>query len=674
MIKSKKLLFRLITLTLGVVMAFSMAACGDNGDNNSDIGGTSGNPNANIKVEDPKGTITTDTSIWDLPLNAVHEINVRKNMKDFIVNGTSEYKIVYSENTYSEAQYAAEELKTFLKESTGCELPVVSDAGLSYNANAKYISVGETSLLKAAGITVDKATLGTEGYRIKSKDNSVFLVGGGAKGTLYSAYGFLEQEIALEVYAEGEIYYEKNPTLKLHDFDVTDVPDFEYRMCQGGASWNNTALRYLMRFDHEVRDPIWMGPDNVNWHNTLHWMPKAKYQAAHPKWYMDNGADVCFNAHGDEAEAEAFLDEFMNNFIKVINANPDCENVTITQMDHNTWCSCAACEAEKAHYGTNAGTIVKFCNKVSERLEQYFKANNIDRRINICFFAYQKTTAAPVIKNDKGEYVPIDDEVICRDNVCCYYAPILAAYLYGFNEPENWNFLETMEKWATLSKKMYLWIYHVNFSNGFTPYNAISSMQSTYIVLKNHGCHYLYDQGWCGEANMSGWDRLRAYLVSKLSWNVKADYRQLVNDFMEHYYKNAAGAMKKAFDLYETWFAYLRNEVKVEGSYTSSTLFNKDNFTKGFVDGMLACFDEAYAAIEPLKDTDAVLYDTLKNRICLETLQYRYLNIEYHKNYYTEEELLEMKQAFQNDVRYVGLTKANESQGIDVLYKSWGIQ
>ena len=132
--------------------------------------------------------------------------------------------------------------------------------------------------------------------------------------------------------------------------------------------------------------------------------------------------------------------------------------------------------------------------------------------------------------------------------------------------------------------------------------------------------------------------------------------------------------MKKAFDLYETWFAYLRNEVKVEGSYTSSTLFNKDNFTKGFVDGMLACFDEAYAAIEPLKDTDAVLYDTLKNRICLETLQYRYLNIEYHKNYYTEEELLEMKQAFQNDVRYVGLTKANESQGIDVLYKSWGIQ
>lgn len=90
-------------------------------------------------------------------------------------------------------------MKTFLDLATGSNIQIVTDAGLSYDASKKYISVGDTALVKSAGITVDQKVLTRSGFRIVSKDNSVFLVGGGDFGTLYAAYEFLTQEIGFEV-------------------------------------------------------------------------------------------------------------------------------------------------------------------------------------------------------------------------------------------------------------------------------------------------------------------------------------------------------------------------------------------------------------------------------------------------------------------------------------------
>ena len=669
----KKILNKFLALSLVLLLSLSAFACQNCGNDTPNSGNA---PNVNEKPDDPKGTITPGSSITGLEFNTIHDIKVTPGTVDLVSNGNSEYKIVIPANTtLEEPEYAAKEIVTFIKQATEAEISIVTDEGLTYDASKKYISIGDTNLVEQAGITVNKSALSVSGYRIITKGNSVFLIGGGAKGTLYSAYCFLENEIDWEVYADNEIYFKTSNSLKLNNFDVTDVPDFEYRMATGGQNlWNNKTLRYRMRFEHEALDGIWMAPKNgYYWHNTLNWMPKDKYRNEHPLWYMDNGVDVCFNAHGNPAEKEAFYNEFMKNFIEVIEDNPTCQNITITQVDMNTWCSCNACLEEKNHYGTNAGTIVKFCNRVSDGLAKYFEENGIDRQVNICFFAYQQTTAAPVTKDANGKYVPIDDEVICRDNVYCYYAPIRAAFIYGFDDPKNSYFLETMEKWSVLAKHTYYWIYHVNFYDAFEPYNAISSIPATYKVLKHYGGNYLFDQGWGAQPAQTGWDYLRAYLTSKFSWNVNEDYQGLVRDFMDNYYKEAAEPMKKAFALYESWFDYLKKVKNVEGSYLSSTLFTKDNFTKGFVDGMLATFDEAYKAIEPLKTSNPAKYEMLYKRICIETIQYRYLNIEYHASSYTSSELLALKIAFKNDVKYLGITQCDESHSVDTLFKTWGI-
>lgn len=87
------------------------------------------------------------------------------------------------------------------------------------------------------------------------------------------------------------------------------------------------------------------------------------------------------------------------------------------------------------------------------------------------------TTNAPVIKNADGSYSPVDDSVVCRDNVCVFYAPIDADYSHSFYETENASFAETMDAWRALSDKLYLWLYSTNFHYYLYPFNSFNSMQ-----------------------------------------------------------------------------------------------------------------------------------------------------------------------------------------------------
>lgn len=659
----KKIFHKTIMLALSFIMALSaLTACKPN----------QGDSTGGIQMEEPKGTITPSNSLWDLELDTLHDVKVTAGTKDFIVNGQTDYQIVVPATILnSQTQLAANELKTFLDLATGSNIQIVTDAGLSYDASKKYISVGDTALVKSAGITVDQKVLTRSGFRIVSKDNSVFLVGGGDFGTLYAAYEFLTQEIGFEVYSQGEIYYKTEKTVKLHNFDVTDVPDIQYRMASTGWTMNGETIRNRMRLN--VDREVWMGPNNMTWHNTFTYIPPEKWKDSHPKWFSNDGTQLCFNAHGDQAEYDLFFEEFMKSFIDVIERNSTVENITITQQDISTWCTCSVCSAEKTKYGTDSAVIVKFCNKVSIALEEYFKENNIDRKINICFFAYHKTTEAPVSKDEKGNYVPIDDDVICRDNVYCFYAPIFADYLRGFNDEKNLSFTETMDKWCVIAPHMYLWIYATRFNDYLTPYNAIDSMQETYIVAKAHKVDYIYDQCQWNNAASSDWMNLRAYLQSKLQWNVKADKEQLTANFMENFYKDAAEPMAKAFDTYNAWFQYLTDVKNVPGSYTVTNAVTAENYPKGFIDGMLNLFDEAYAKIAYLQKANPMLYEQLYNRICTETLVYRYMNITYHSTYYTDVELLELKKSFKADAQRVGLTHNIEWQSIETLYTNWGV-
>ena len=610
-------------------------------------------------------------------LNVTHSINISKSNVNFVINGQSDYKILLpAKPQFEEVIFAAEEIKSFVFEATGADIEVIyenEDIVSNFNETSKFIVIGECELTNKILPDFDKKSLMRSGYKIFNQGKSVFLVGGGDFGTLYAAYEFLHHQIGFECYTSDEIAFDKVDSLKLCEFDITDIPDFTYRMSNVGEERRNSVFSKRMRMNSEsANGNIWMSPIRVPWHNTFGYLPPETYRVAHPKWYSDTGEQLCFYAHGDEMEYKALFDTFMKKFIEVIEANPKVDNITITQQDRDLWCECDACKADFEKYGTNAATIIKFCNKVSDTLADYFEKNGIERNINICFFAYHKTTNAPVIIDSQGQYKPIDSDVICRDNVYCFYAPIYADFIRPLSDPVNRIFADNMDKWFAVSKKMYLWIYSTHFNSYFSPMETTNAMQENYMFAKAHGVDYLFDQSQFNNGSSTDWIKLKAYLNSKLAWNVQADIEELTNGFFENYYKFASSEMRRVFDAYRDWFEKLKHEKNLPGGINDDMML-EEYCPKETLDMFLNMFEKAYESILFLKNENPELYSKLFDRICLETLVYRYYQIKVYSSYYSKDDVISMKEDFKNDVERLGIDRWYEMAEISKLWESWNI-
>jgi hypothetical protein len=191
-------------------------------------------------------------------------------------------------------------------------------------------------------------------------------------------------------------------------------------------------------------------------------------------------------------------------------------------------------------------------------------------------------------------------------------------------------------------------------------------MQSTYRYLYDKGAKYIFDQQQFNQVSGTDWYKLRGYLSSNLQWKIDSDQTELINNFFTHYYKDASAAMKRLFDEEMTWFAYLEEYHGYNGtvSYTESTLLKEEFWPQGLLEGWLAIIDEAYKAIEPLKVSNPSMYETLTQRIKLESLTFRFMQLELYDVYYSEMQVEEMKESFKRDCIELGVRQYAESVAI----------
>ena len=129
--------------------------------------------------------------------------------------------------------------------------------------------------------------------------------------------------------------------------------------------------------------------------------------------------------------------------------------------------------------------------------------------------------------------------------------------------------------------------------------------------------------------------------------------------------------MRQLFDEENTWFAYLAEEYGYDGNvgYTYSTLIREEYWPQGLIEGWLELIDKAYKAIEPLKTTDPALYEELKDRINLESLSFRFIQMELYSVYYSENDVNKMRESFKQDCRDLGVRSYKELLTLD---EYWG--
>lgn len=597
----------------------------------------------------------------------MHERTVSATDFDLVKDGTSDYIIVTAQNETNEAvKFAVEELRQNFYESTGVDLETKKDSEVTYSDSAKILSIGETSLLNKAGITLNKKELGRDGYIVQTKGTSVFMVGGSGDGTLFAVYGWLKEQLGYEYYAIDEIAIDKNVTNeKLLNVSLKDRPDFDYRLTNFGEAWFDDTVARRARFN--ASNSLWINFDgvvdgvqsSVAYHTSFNIVSPDVYKKAHPDWYSPDGKQLCFSR-----DPENLAKVVVERITQELDKYPDKNILTFTQQDSNTWCTCAKCTESLNKYGTNSATYILFMNRIAEDVTKWVEAKYPGREVLLAMFAYQQTEAAPVVKQG-NEYVPVDEKLRLHDNVALFYCPIFAEYYYDFNAEQNVNVAATLDKWCVLAKTIFAWTYGANFQVYLAPYNNFNSMQNNYRFLYDRGTKYIFDQHQYNQIAGTDWYRLKGYLSSNLQWKIDSNQAELVDKFFTNYYKDASSVMKQLFDEENTWFAYLAEKYGYNGkvSYVESNLVIEEFWPKGLLESWLGLIDEAYAKIEPYKTTDPVLYEKLKDRITLESISFRYMQIRLYKLLYSESDSQMMIKTFKADCNALGLTQYKEGIG-----------
>lgn len=635
--------------------------------------------------KDPQGN-SEDSSggadgVYQTTLGGESETHKNASVKtdSFMVkDGKTAYKILYPENASATVMLAVDELSLFFKEATDITLSAVSD--VNYDASAVYLSVGETELFSAAGLTADSSLLGEQGAQVRTKNKSVFMCGAEDYGTLYSVYEFLRAAFGYEFYTED--CYDLNTgvtELALYNYDILEIPDFQSRLGGWGYATINTLTKNRLRF--RTVDDVYTPIENMTFHNAFGYLPKETYQSAHPFWYADDGSQLCYTAHGDAEEYETMVNTIVNFYKNLFKTDPTATKITFTQSDNLTWCNCSTCSASSKKYnGANVATLIRFLNEVEKRMEIWLDTEEgkpYDRDYRFVVFAYHETNQPPTKEAD-GKYVAIDETVIPREHVAVFFAETNADYTYsweGNTSSLNAMYRERLRAWAAIVPKgnLYWWMYSACYANYFTPYNCFDGYSYYYSLAKECGVVEVYNQGDTAQMGLAaGWGMLKGYLASKLAWNTNYNVDYLVEKFFDAQYGVGAEDMKTLYTEWLAHSAYQRDVLGVNGSRSIFLDYSAEIYWgKGLLERWIALSTEA---IEKIEAAGGERVDRYVMNVGVERACYEYLYLLNYGSKLSEDKKTELQKQLKADVLDAGITLFSETETLLTMFTVLGMQ
>lgn len=629
---------------------------------------------------------------------------VQTTEKFIVKDGKSEYRILIPQNSKEEEfiSFAALELQTLFLEATGVALEIVDDS-VSLD-KGKFLSVGDTALARTYNVTATEETLTKGGYILKTAGEHVFMLGANTEASMYAVYAFLAHAFDFEQFFTKFYRLKKGvTTLPLYAYDITDIPDFEYRIQGAGfIRWNKQNLRRMRWTDSgdgnmRLFIPAVPNQKDTIWHNSLTYLPPEEYKAQYPEWYSEpwteevsHGAgsrnQLCYTARGNK-EKYALMVETLAKRIEALFAMEQYKNhdwITVSIHDNQNGCTCPTCKAEKAKYGADSAVIVKFLNDVAKTIEAWMQTDEgkpyYRKNFRIFFFAYHATNASPT-RYDRATdtYVPIDESVICNEHVVPYFAETNGDYLQNLHDTGTANTPvgRNMRGWSALSKEVYFWSYSTNFWYFFVPYNSFDVLQDTLKFAKNCNTKFVMIQDqWIQENTQTAWGIFKNWLHAKLLWDIHADVEKLKKEFFDEYFMEASATMLQVFDTWRVWARYQRDVLGMKGFRSVYfDILQKHLWPKDKVLDWILLIERAEAEIAVHKETDERLYTELKRHIRTESIAYRFILLELYKDDYSPEQLQKMRQEFIWDTEWLGLRlmRTMRRKHTDELAKEWNV-
>ena len=608
-----------------------------------------------------------DVLINRVSYDGVHINNITETNREFIKNGNTDYVLIVPAVLSAELTTAKNDFLYLFKQATNIDLIVLKDTGVKHSKNAKYLSIGNTETFQSTGLTVSASELGYDGYQIFTVDDSIYMVGAYDVGSAYSIYSFFEHAFHYEAYYSDCIVIDKDvKNLNFKIFDVKEIPDVALRtsgmFAEMGYYREETpdSKYFSARMKSLHHKHYWVMPFCKKYdkstatnsdHSSFVALPKETYSEKHPKWYSNNGNQLCYTARGDEKELDLMAQELAKKIIFSYQlydkeSYPYMNVIHFGMEDNYNSCSCDECVRLSDYYGTEAGAVCIFVNKAAKIFKEWENGKSVyelfDKEVigsdaswmdvdpkpykrddfRILFFAYNNLVKAPVTYDAATKtYTPIDDKVILLDNVGVYHADIemdWANSLYNPYNEVNEEARINLGAWATLTNKIWNWNYCIYYNSNTVFYDGFNTINANDIAYRAAcGVDAVYTEGDGSQyARDTGFNALKMYLHYKLYWNSALNTQELVDNYFDAMFADASDIMYEMFMDIRTYCAYINqiNGLNNKNSVYNAIVYEKYWDKQTLRNWMNMC-DEAVSLIGKYKDSNPEYYEKLRGRI-----------------------------------------------------------
>ncbi|HEX8524227.1 MAG TPA: DUF4838 domain-containing protein [Tepidisphaeraceae bacterium] len=551
---------------------------------------------------------------------------------ELVKDGKTPFHLVLPKDASDSQKYGADELKKHIKEMTGAELKIVTD---DQPAQPHEIVIGSNRRSNELGLKPDLKSLGTDGFTLKTTGNKIFIVGSPVRGSMYGCFELLER-LGVRWYTSEVTVAPKRADITVEEIDITQTPAFEYREPYMTEAWDSAWATHNRVVGHT---PVTVGgqfryADFVHSFDRL--VPPALYDK-HPEYFpMIEGKRI--NGYVQRCLSNPDVLKLVVDGVKAaFKANSNAVITTVSQNDVEKYCKCPDCSRLEAQYGTQSGVYLSFVNKVAQAIEKDYPDKLIDT------LAYQFTEEPP--RNIKP-----------RHNVRIRLCPIYCCEAHDYEKctyEANPKFVKRLAAWNDVAQTLYIWHYSTNFNHYMMPFPDFKQFPTSARLYKRSGVVGVFFQGsYCGPGGSDA--QLRAYVMSKLLWNVNVDTDALVTDWMKGVYGPAWQPMR-------AWFDHVHETLSPADAELHC--YDTDAINRLSTPAVLAKGDELFAQAQKLAQTELQ-----KQYVKKASLQIQYLHL-YHKH-----DPGDRLKKFVADAKSLGVTNTSESKSIDQWEKEYRAQ
>jgi hypothetical protein len=460
--------------------------------------------------------------------------------------GRSAYRIVTAAQAPPSTHYAAEELQRFLGKISGVKLPIVTDAT---PAQDREILVGRSTRLDLLDAKIDLASLGREGYVLRTAGSRLAIVGGEPRGTLYGVYGLLEDHLGCRWFTPQIERIPRRATLTLPALAERKTPTFEYRETYTWESYdgdwmarnrlNGAGGRGRLLERQGIRPPVpelgvkHGGSIRFGFGFFVHTLekiiPAKQYYAEHPEYFAlwkgrrDPVQMCCTN--------EDVIRLCTEGILKGMREQPEATVFSLSQNDNMVYCQCEQCKAIAQREETPMGPLLHLVNRVAEVTERQFPEKIVET------LAYVWSRRPPKTMRPRPNVV-----IRLCDIECCFAHSLASACT-----ERNAAFVADLEAWSKRCDRLWIWDYTTNYAHYLLPLPNKRVLDDNIRLFAANRAAGVFEQGTYDTPD-SEMVELKAYLIAKFLWNPQYDAERATREFLAAYFGPAAEPIRAYLD------------------------------------------------------------------------------------------------------------------------------